>query len=58
MRKSRYIFALSLIALLLAWSLPATASEAPMLTFAPGVAEKLEAVGGDLYLFWGAYRHT
>lgn len=58
MKKSRYILVLSLLAALLAWSFPGAADETPALKFAPGVAEKLEAIEGDLYLYWGAYRHT
>lgn len=56
MRKGR--IALFLALLLVFSALPATAADVPVLKLAPGVAEKLEALGPELYLEWGVYKNT
>jgi hypothetical protein len=56
MRKGR--IALFLALLLVFSALPGTAAEVPVLKLAPGVAEKLEALGQELSLDWGIYKNT
>ena len=59
MRKGRIALFLSVLAVLLVFSaLPGTAADVPVLKLAPGVAEKLEALGPELYLEWGVYKNT
>ena len=59
MRKGRIALFLSVLAVLLVFSaLPATAADGPVLKLAPGVAEKLEALGQELSLDWGIYKNT
>ncbi|MBL3539820.1 hypothetical protein [Aminivibrio sp.] len=59
MRKGRIALFLSVLALVLTFSaLPGTAADVLVLKPAPGVAEKLEALGPELSLDWGVYKNT